>query len=80
LAKKFKIDVNSPLNGVWLPGCKGANLPGVTHCGRHNEAYERFVYDALSRETTRDGAISALAEVRRQLLSGELLLNARNLP
>ena len=76
LADKFKIDVNSPLNGVWLPDCKGPVGVMTMHCGKHAEAYERFVFNRLSLARTRDEAIVALAEVRRLLIHGELNLNS----
>jgi hypothetical protein len=76
LMNKFDIDVNSPLNGVWLPDCKGPVGVMSLHCGKHAEAYERFVFSQLSGANTREEAISALAEIRRLLMHGELPLNS----
>lgn len=76
LKNKFNIDVNSPLNGVWLPDCKGPVGVMTLHCGKHAEAYERLVFLQLNSANTREEAISVLAEIRRQLLTGELSLNS----
>ncbi|MCK7592298.1 Ig-like domain-containing protein [Pseudomarimonas salicorniae] len=79
LANKFSIDVNSPLNGVWLPDCKGPVGVMTIHCGKHTEAYELLVFNELSKATTRDDAIRVLADIRRQLITGELPLNSRGI-
>lgn len=76
LANKFQIDVNSPLNGVWLPDCNGPVGVMTIHCGKHAEAYEKFVFDQLSSASTRDEAIIVLADIRRRLLMGDLSLNS----
>lgn len=58
LTKKFKIDINSAANGVWLPKVKGETFysmddwDGVmvqlaTHNGRHTDEYIKYVYKKL---------------------------------
>ena len=40
------IDINSSMNGVYLPGCK-SSMSGSIHCGPHTKAYAKLVYDGL---------------------------------
>ena len=75
------IDVNSPMNGVFLPGCKGSNAIRLIHCGRHNREYERQVFLAVTAAGNDKAAvINALGDVRRGLLDGTFSpLNSRSL-
>lgn len=66
----FKIDVNSPSNGVFLPGCGESKAIGMIHCGKHTKEYEEAIADRLDHLTTREDILSELIEIRRELLSG----------
>lgn len=81
ILRKFKIDVNSPLNGVFLPGCGATGRTSVVglavHCGKHVQAYEQFVLDALEGAANETAVVNALARIRQELMTGELFLNAR---
>jgi len=81
ILRKFKIDVNSPLNGVLLPGCGANGKTGIAglavHCGKHVRDYEEYVLRQLSGETTEAGVVNVLSRIRQELMSGELFLNAR---
>jgi hypothetical protein len=67
------VDVPVPF---WLPDCNGPTGVMTLHCGRHADAYEKFVFLELSGARTREEAISTLAEIRRLLLNGDLPLNS----
>lgn len=77
ILSKWKIDVNSPLNGVYLPGCKsrGLNLVSAIHCGKHAQAYEKYVLDALQKTTSKQEVINVLSQIRFELQNGLLFLN-----
>jgi RHS repeat-associated protein len=85
ILKRFKIDVNSPLNGVFLPGCGShgsTNLVGLAvHCGKHVREYERYVLrelDAAGGANASESAIvNVLSRIRQELLTGDLFLNVR---
>ncbi len=81
ILRKFRIDVNSPLNGVFLPGCGAKGSTGLAglavHCGKHVREYEEYVLRELSEETTETGVVNALSRIRQELVSGEMFLNAR---
>ena len=64
------IDINSPSDGVFLPGCGKSNAIGMIHCGKHTKYYEQAVANRLDHLTTREEVLSELIEIRRELLSG----------
>ena len=79
LLQKYKIDINSPLNGVYLPGCK-SSMRGTVHCGVHTEDYADMVLQRLRDAEIRGGRNAILIELddlRRELQSGILNLNSR---
>ncbi|WP_202115507.1 AHH domain-containing protein [Gilliamella sp. Pas-s25] len=48
ILKKYEIDINSAVNGVFLPTHKNtSNLPGIMHNGRHHNDYIDAVNDRL---------------------------------
>ena len=75
------IDQNSPMNGVFLPGCKKSNAIGLIHCGKHTGEYEAIVEEiVLSAGNDKAAVINALSDVRRGLLDGTFTpLNARSI-
>ncbi|MDX2218805.1 MAG: transglutaminase domain-containing protein [Burkholderiales bacterium] len=76
--KKLGVDLNSPMNGVFLPGCGKSNALGTIHCGKHTGDYERYVERLLSKATTKEQAINILNDIRSDLLNNAVMLNARS--
>lgn len=84
ILRRFKIDVNSPLNGVFLPGCGSTGTGGIAglavHCGKHVQAYEEYVLrelKALGANADEAGVVNVLTRIRQELMTGDLFLNAR---
>jgi RHS repeat-associated protein len=84
ILRRYKIDVNSPLNGVFLPGCGAYGASGVAglavHCGKHVQAYETYVLEqlsALGRHANESSVVNVLSRIRQELMTGELALNRR---
>jgi hypothetical protein len=81
ILRRFKIDVNSPLNGVYLPGCGASGSTGIAglavHCGKHVQAYEAYVLRQLRDASSESDAVNILSRIRRELMDGELFLNTR---
>ena len=50
---------------------------GTIHCGKHTNVYEEYVFDVISSAKTKEEAIHLLNDIRIELLSGTLRLNAR---
>jgi len=79
--KAYGIDLNSAMNGVFLPGCGSSKAIGMVHCGKHTEAYEIEVFKLLKNANTREELINRLNDIRNELLSGAFTpLNKRSLP
>lgn len=71
-----KIDINSAMNGVFLPACGVSGAVGSIHCGKHTRAYEQFVLNELNPlRHDRVALVNKLNEIREALLSGSLRLN-----
>jgi len=70
---------NSPMNGVFLPGCGKSSAVGMIHCGKHTLAYEEEVAQRLLLATDKVTAINILSDIRSELLSNtfKVKLNAR---
>ena len=70
------IDVNSVMNGVFLPGCGNKSGVGAIHCGKHNRQYEIDVRDLLEPvRGDKEAMINTLNAIREQLLAGAWRLN-----
>jgi len=84
ILRRYRIDVNSPLNGVFLPGCGSTGAGGIAglavHCGKHVQAYEAYVLEQLSvlgRNADEASVVNVLSRIRQELMTGELVLNRR---
>ena len=67
----WNIDLNSADNGVWLPGYRSpTDALGSYHESLHNGDYRDAFRDAFRGVTTREEAVSVLADIRSQLQEG----------
>ena len=79
LLKRLDIDVNSPTNGVFLPGCGSSNAAGMMHYDRHTRDYEIAIRDCLENVRSKQEAISELQKIREELLDNTFTpLNRRS--
>ena len=70
------VDVNSMMNGVFLPGCGNTGAIGAIHCGKRARAYEIEVLDRLSPFAgDRTALVNELNRIREDLLAGSMRLN-----
>jgi RHS repeat-associated protein len=85
ILRNLKIDVNSPLNGVFLPGCGAKGSTGIAglavHCGKHVEEYEKYVLEQLESvgglSASESAVVNVLSRIRHELMHEELFLNVR---
>jgi len=61
---KHNIDINSFVNGCWLDK--------AVHNGRHLQDYSKYVWSKLSGKNTKQEVYDALADLRQELMSGQL--------
>jgi hypothetical protein len=69
---KHKIDIDSHLNGVFLPDGKNSAAPGYVHTGRHtNEYIDRVNTDIVRADGAggKPAVVKQLEMIREQLLS-----------
>lgn len=70
ILKKWNIDINSPLNGVWM------DVAGTVekHSGRHTKAYSKEIGERIVAADATGSAVqvrSVLAKIRGELKAGE---------
>lgn len=74
------ININSPMNGAFLPGCGNGRALGAVHCGGHSGDYLREVNLRLISAEAHGGklgVLNALSEIKIELLSGTMQINGR---
>jgi RHS repeat-associated protein len=78
ILRRYDIDINSPMNGVFLPTRSAAgDVIGAPHIGRHANSYSRVVSDRLhaAAPNGKEAVLQALAELKGELLESAVLLN-----
>lgn len=90
ILKKYKININDPANGVFLPTSSTSSITGSLHYGSHSKKYlaevaRRFKRAKLLENVMRRKAVDekelrqlyldVLDSLRKDLISGKLLLN-----
>lgn len=74
LLKKFKIDINSPENGILLPTDMNSIYKGAVHKTSHSKAYSQYVHSKLSKAKNRKECIQILTDIKHELFNGKLTL------
>ena len=73
--QKFGIDINDPVNGVFLPSSKNvaraARTRAIPHAIVHTKGYKRYVNNRIREAKTRADVIDVLDEIRAMLLSSD---------
>lgn len=77
--RALDIDLNSPTNGVFLPGCGQSGAIGMIHCGKHTRDYEETVRRLVEQAgNDKVSVLNALSEIRLELLNNTFTpLNSR---
>ncbi|MBC3917556.1 AHH domain-containing protein, partial [Undibacterium sp. CY18W] len=66
ILRKHDININSPLNGVWLKGASSpAEWAGAIHNGRHLDEYGRMVSKRLKDADIEGGKLAVIEELQR---------------
>lgn len=73
LLEKFKIDINSADNGVWLPSKEAAGK-GTIHNGRHTGKYHAEVERRLKQAKNKEQAQEILQGISDDLANGKIPL------
>lgn len=72
--EKYGIDINDPMNGIFLPNDENSPLKGTIHEGRHFKDYCNEVNQRLAGCTSRQDCLEVLDSIKKDLYNGELAL------
>jgi len=74
LLERYEIDINSPLNGVYLPRRDSSVTLGSPHKGGHSRAYVEEIEARIraASEKGRTGILQELGKLKIELLTGQL--------
>ena len=68
----YKIGINSPYNGIFLPTKKGVSNRAY-HCSLHTHQYVEYVNNELSKAESKKDAYRILSEIAKLLMEGNLV-------
>lgn len=74
ILEKFKIDINSPENGILLPEKSNSIFKGTLHKTGHSDHYIKSVYVRLKDCKSKEEAVEALYQIKYDLYNGKLML------
>lgn len=74
ILKKFDIDINHPINGIFLPQNKNSIYKGTLHKTSHTKEYSLFVYDRIKDVKNKDELIKELTRIKYDLYEGKMTL------
>lgn len=74
ILKKYNIDINDPMNGIFLPNNNSSLLKGTIHHGGHTKSYHDEIARRLQRATNRDECFQILDGIKDDLYKGRLSL------
>lgn len=69
ILRKFGIDINDAVNGVFLPTVKDT-VDSAYHPSLHTDQYYRTVTEMLSEAQSKDDVIDILSDIAEQLKNG----------
>lgn len=73
--KRYGIDINDAMNGIFLPNNVDSKAKGVGHSGRSGESYCEAVDKRFLGCKSKEDCYIVLDELKKQLYDGELLIN-----
>lgn len=71
---KYDIDINDPINGIFLPNDVNSPLKGVIHEGKHISDYFDTVNQRLRMASSREDCLEILQSIKEDIINGELPL------
>lgn len=77
ILKRFSIDINSPVNGIFLPTDKNSIFKGTLHKTGHTKEYSEYVYNQIKHSKNEHELIDALNRIKYDLYNGKISLEGR---
>ena len=72
--KQFGIDINDPVNGIFLPSSDRSGLRGVVHRGGHTQEYYDYIEQMFSQCKSKKDCYEVLDEIKSDLYKGKIKL------
>lgn len=72
--KTFGIDINDPMNGIFLPSNTRSGLRGTIHKGGHTQDYYDYVEQMFSTCKTKEDCYEVLDKIKDELYKGKIKL------
>ena len=72
--KQFGIDINDPMNGIFLPSSDRSGLRGVVHRGGHTQEYYDYIEQMFSQCKSKKDCYEVLDKVKSDLYKGKIKL------
>ncbi len=72
--KQFGIDINDPMNGIFLPSSNRSGLRGVVHRGGHTRNYYDYVEQMFSQCKSKNDCYEVLDKIKSDLYKGNIKL------
>ncbi len=76
--KKFGVDINDPINGIFLPADGESGLKGVVHVGGHTNKYYDYVESMFENCQSKDDCYAILDKVKNEIYNGKIALYNEN--
>lgn len=74
ILEKYGIDINDPMNGIFLPSSGESGLRGTVHNGGHTQTYYNYIEQLFSNCKNRDECYDILDKVKTNLYKGKIQL------
>lgn len=72
--KKFNIDINDPMNGIFLPANGTSGLKGTVHHGGHKQDYYDYIENLFINCNTKQDCYDVLDKIKNDLYKGKIEL------
>ena len=71
---KYGIDINDPMNGVFLPSSSRSGLRGTIHRGGHTQDYYDYIEQMFSSCRSKEDCYDVLDKIKNDLYKGKIKL------
>lgn len=72
--QKFDIDINDPMNGIFLPTNGKSGLKGTVHHGGHKQDYYDYIENLFSNCNSKQDCYDVLDKIKNELYNGKIEL------
>ena len=78
ILKKYGIDINDPMNGIFLPSNGDSGLKGTVHLGGHTQDYYNYVENLFLNCKSKQDCYDVLDKIKADLYNGKIKLYDTN--